>query len=140
MNFGRINCRLFAQSAWITCAIWPGHRSSAKYLTTSGGASTPETPRAGSAAVGRFLPRLVPGLRTAVEGPKVRRFHVRCDGVMPGVRAEFGVAPRRAKKEISYLGRSPVPFTVTIHQWSYRDSVNHHRYRYHRQCHRRQPL
>ena len=48
--------------------------------------------------------------------------------------------PRRAKKEISYLGLSPVPFTVTIHQWSYRDSVNHHRYRYHRQCHRRQPL
>ena len=51
-----------------------------------------ETPRTVTPVVGSFLPRPVPGLRTPVEGPKVRRFHARRDGVMPGVRAEFGGA------------------------------------------------
>jgi hypothetical protein len=51
-----------------------------------------EIPWTVTPVVGSFLPRPVPGLRTAVEGPKARRFHARRDGVRPGMRAEFGVA------------------------------------------------
>ena len=37
-------------------------------------------------------PASLPTFPTGVEGPKVRRFHARRDGVLPGVRAESGVA------------------------------------------------
>lgn len=45
-----------------------------------------------AAALPRVLTRPVSRLRSAVEGPKVGQFKAKHDGVVPGMRAEFGVA------------------------------------------------